>query len=76
MNVAELDVRRLVPHSGPMLLIDEVIRADEQSLEAACVVRSDGLFALGDGRVPAMLCDRIHGTGGGRVRRCSRDGSR
>ncbi len=56
MNVAELDVRRLVPHSGPMLLIDEVIRADEQSLEAACVVRSDGLFALGDGRVPAMLC--------------------
>lgn len=38
-----------------MLLIDELIRADDQCLEAACVVRNDGLFALPDGRLPAMV---------------------
>jgi predicted hotdog family 3-hydroxylacyl-ACP dehydratase len=56
LNVAELDVRQLVPHSGAMLLIDELVQADDQRLEAACVVRNDGLFALADGRIPVMLC--------------------
>ncbi len=38
-----------------MLLIDEVICATETSLEAVCTVRDDGLFAVADGRIPAMV---------------------
>ena len=55
MNVADLDVRRLVPHRGLMLLIDELVRATDVSLEACCIVRDDGLFADADGRIPAMV---------------------
>jgi len=54
LNVADLDVRELVPHSGPMLLIDTLTGATDVSLQASCVVRNDGLFNLADGRVPAM----------------------
>jgi predicted hotdog family 3-hydroxylacyl-ACP dehydratase len=56
LNVADLDLRQLVPHSGPMLLIDELISANDQCLEAACTVRDDGLFDVGGGRIPAMIC--------------------
>ena len=38
-----------------MLLIDELISATDSSLEASCIVRNDGLFALADGRVPALV---------------------
>jgi predicted hotdog family 3-hydroxylacyl-ACP dehydratase len=54
LNVADLNVRELVPHSGAMLLIDAVIDATDTSLRASCIVRNDGLFNLTDGRVPAM----------------------
>jgi predicted hotdog family 3-hydroxylacyl-ACP dehydratase len=55
LNVADLDLRDLVPHSGPMLLIDELISANDQYLEAACTVRNDGLFTVSGDRIPAMV---------------------
>ncbi|HSE86492.1 MAG TPA: hotdog family protein [Candidatus Binatia bacterium] len=38
------DIRSLVPHTGPMVLLDRVISADEDSLCAEIRIRSDTLF--------------------------------
>jgi predicted hotdog family 3-hydroxylacyl-ACP dehydratase len=54
LNVADLNVRELVPHRGAMLLIDALTGATDTTLAATCTVRDDGLFNLADGRVPAM----------------------
>ena len=43
------DIRSLVPHAGPMVLLDRVISADEQSLCAEVGIRSDTLFCGPDG---------------------------
>ena len=40
------DIRILVPHSGPMVLLDRVISADEESLCAEVRIRSDSLFCV------------------------------
>ena len=55
MNLRDLSIAQLVPHQGAMSLLDEVIAADDSFLEAALVVRDDGLFSTNDGRVPALL---------------------
>lgn len=38
------DIRTLVPHAGPMVLLDRVISADEESLCAQVRIRHDSLF--------------------------------
>ena len=38
------DIRSLVPHAGPMVLLDRVISVDEDSLLAEVRIRSDSLF--------------------------------
>jgi predicted hotdog family 3-hydroxylacyl-ACP dehydratase len=43
------DIRSLVPHAGPMVLLDRVISADEESLCAEVGIRSDNLFCGADG---------------------------
>jgi predicted hotdog family 3-hydroxylacyl-ACP dehydratase len=43
------DIRTLVPHSGPMVLLDRVISADENSLCAEVTIRADSLFCETDG---------------------------
>lgn len=43
------DIRALVPHSGPMVLLDRVIAADEESLCAEVTIRSDSLFCTATG---------------------------
>ena len=49
-----IDVARLVPHDGKMMLLDKVIEFDRDSMVTEVVVRDDGLF--GDTRtVPAWL---------------------
>ncbi|WP_299584888.1 hotdog family protein [uncultured Microbulbifer sp.] len=44
----------LVPHSGKMSLLDEVISVGEEQLEAKLRVRDDGIFSR-NGRVPAYV---------------------
>jgi predicted hotdog family 3-hydroxylacyl-ACP dehydratase len=44
-----LDIRALVPHSGPMVLLDRVISADEDSLCAEVAIRADSLFCQAEG---------------------------
>jgi predicted hotdog family 3-hydroxylacyl-ACP dehydratase len=47
------DIAELIPHTGPMILLDRVTAFDEDSLSAELVVRA-GLF--GDGKtVPAWV---------------------
>jgi len=43
------DIRSLVPHGGPMVLLDRVISVDEDSLLAEVRIRSDSLFCNVDG---------------------------
>lgn len=44
------DIRDLLPHSGPMVLLDRVVAADDESLCAEVRVRADCLFFV-DGAV-------------------------
>ena len=43
------DIRSLLPHAGPMVLLDRVISVDEDSLLAEVCIRSDSLFCHGGG---------------------------
>ena len=45
-----LDIRTLLPHSGPMVLLDHVVAADADSLTAEVRVRADSLFCV-DGAI-------------------------
>ena len=47
MNIP--DIRSLLPHSGPMVLLDRVIAADEESLCAEVRIRQNSLFCNADG---------------------------
>ena len=38
------DIRDLLPHSGPMVLLDRLVAADDESLCAEVLVRADCLF--------------------------------
>ena len=42
-------IRTLVPHAGPMVLLERVLAADDDSLCAEVTIRSDTLFCDGDG---------------------------
>ena len=43
------DIRSLVTHAGPMLLLDRVVSADADNLLAEVRIRSDSLFCNADG---------------------------
>ncbi|MGH9859132.1 MAG: 3-hydroxylacyl-ACP dehydratase [Candidatus Acidiferrales bacterium] len=43
------DIRLLVPHAGPMVLLDRVVSAEEESLCAEVRIRKDSLFCTVDG---------------------------
>ena len=43
------DIRALVPHTGPMVLLDRLLSVDEDSLCAEVGIRSDTLFCGPDG---------------------------
>src|ERR1051325_9811650 len=43
------DIRGLLPHAGPMVLLDRVVSADAESLCAEVEIRSGGLFCTREG---------------------------
>ncbi|OGB23124.1 MAG: 3-hydroxylacyl-ACP dehydratase [Burkholderiales bacterium RIFCSPLOWO2_02_FULL_57_36] len=43
------DIRSLVPHAGPMVLLDRVISVDPDNLCAEVAIRSDSVFSGPDG---------------------------
>jgi len=48
------DIRALIPHSGPMVLLDRVISVDAESVCAEVRIRQDSLFCV-DGGVGAWV---------------------
>ena len=50
-----IPVDELVPHSGDMVLIDQVLSCTENTLSARVVVAPGGLFSNADGSSPAWL---------------------
>jgi predicted hotdog family 3-hydroxylacyl-ACP dehydratase len=44
-----LDIRSLVPQAGPMVLLDRVISADDESVCAEVTIRSNSMFNDGAG---------------------------
>ena len=45
-NMEMPDIRTLVPHAGPMVLLDRVIAADDENLCAEVRIRADSLFCV------------------------------
>jgi len=43
------DIRSLLPHAGPMVLLDRVVSVDEESLCAEVRIRADSMFCNGGG---------------------------
>lgn len=54
MTACPWPVERLLPHAAPMLLLDEALDYDQDSILAAVTIRSDHPFATPDG-VPAHV---------------------
>ncbi len=55
MIAEEFPIEQLVPHTGDMVLLDRVLRAEGDSIVAELTVRDDGLFTDASGRVPAWV---------------------
>lgn len=48
-------IAELLPHSGQMILLDEVIRFGAEDVETCLTVRPSGLFNLAGGSLPAWV---------------------
>jgi predicted hotdog family 3-hydroxylacyl-ACP dehydratase len=55
MKPSDINIAELVPHSGNMILIDELIAADTHSATAKLTVRNEGLFGNNPQQVPAWV---------------------
>ncbi|NRB38738.1 MAG: hotdog family protein [Pseudomonadales bacterium] len=55
MNPADIDVEELLPHAGNMVLVQQLIYADEENATATVVVKNDGLFSGPNNQVPAWV---------------------
>lgn len=52
--MSEIAVNELLAHEGRMMLLDKIIKFDDQSMVSEVVVRNDGLFGDDQG-VPALV---------------------
>jgi len=50
----DIPIDDLVPHARPMLLLDEILEADEKHCLCAVTIRADSMF-LGERGVPAYI---------------------
>ena len=48
-------IAQLLPHAGDMILLDEVLRFDDETVETCLQVRPGGLFSQADGSLPAWV---------------------
>ncbi|WP_353147716.1 hotdog family protein [Pollutimonas bauzanensis] len=48
-------VAQLIPHSGNVILIDEIVSFDKDTLVARAQIKQSGLFNQADGSLPAWL---------------------
>ena len=54
-----IDVAPLLPHSGNMVLLDEILDYDEESLQGRATIREDHVFLRPEGVVPAWMAMEI-----------------
>lgn len=54
-----VDVAPLLPHSGNMVLLDEILDYDEESLQGRATIREDHVFLRPEGVVPAWMAMEI-----------------
>ncbi len=52
--LADYPVEQLLPHSGDMVLLDEIVSCDQQQLTARVTVREESLF-LSNGQLPSWV---------------------
>lgn len=52
MNTQDIDIRILLPQQPPMVMIDRLLAADEQSAETSLLIREDNIFVT-DGKLNA-----------------------
>ena len=55
MNPRGLSIGQLLPHVGPMLLLDELLELRDDGLTASLVIRADSLFCAEQQGVPAWV---------------------
>ncbi|GAB7530859.1 hotdog family protein [Pseudomonas sp. 3A(2025)] len=48
-------VAELIPHAADMILIDQVVAFDDDTIETRVTVRPDGLLNTADGHLPAWV---------------------
>jgi predicted hotdog family 3-hydroxylacyl-ACP dehydratase len=48
-------IAELLPHSGEMILLDEVLCFGPEDIQTRLIVRPGGLFSLADGSLPAWI---------------------
>lgn len=53
------DVAALLPHSGHMVLLDEILAYDHESLQASAHIGADHVLMQPDGTVPAWMAMEI-----------------
>lgn len=53
--MSDWPIADLIPHSGDMSLIDEVVAFGAEEVETRLVVRPGGLFSQDDGSLPAFV---------------------
>ena len=54
-----VDVAPLLPHSGNMVLLDEILDYDDESLQGRATIREDHVFLRPEGVVPAWMAMEI-----------------
>lgn len=55
LNPGEFPIASLLPQSGRMVLVDDILAIDDQQIVVELTVRDDGLFSQADQTVPAWV---------------------
>ena len=48
-------IRDVLPHAGPMVLLDEILHFDENSIETLVTIRKTSMFIESNGQVPCYV---------------------
>lgn len=55
MKPCDINIDQLVPHAGNMVLINQLMKADDESATAHAIVKNDGVFSGPTDQVPAWV---------------------
>lgn len=58
-NIADIDVMNLIPQRPPVVMVDRLLRADEQSAVSVFEIRHDSFMVENGALLPAALIENI-----------------